>query len=294
MQNKLKEIMSCKLMVILVTILLLANILFLNIWCKTSTDQFMEAYIINALLDGATDLTIDDKVVIENGVIVAPEWQYLYNSPELAGLSQNATSNNDKNTSDSNETANGSSSKKSNDVDKTANSNLSANTNTNTEKQYSDEEIEAAWEETDRIESTCTEIGHVHYTNSITGETKTEELPLADHNYVENERKEATCTEAGVITYACEVCGDTYTEEIPALNHEYEWVTTKEATLFTPGEEQYICKNCGDISETREIAAKCSKSVIIGLALSAFCIAGATALLIKIKNKRKRDWAKKE
>ncbi len=289
MQNKLKEIMSCKLMVILVTILLLANILFLNIWCKTSTDQFMEAYIINALLDGATDLTIDDKVVIENGVIVAPEWQYLYNSPELAGLSQNATSNNDKNdknTSDSNETANSSSSKKSNDVDKTANSNLSANTNTDTEKQYSDAEIEAAWEETDRIESTCTEIGQVHYTNLITGETKTEELPLADHNYVETERKEATCTEAGAITYACEVCGDTYTEEIPALSHEYEWVTTKEPTLFTPGEEQYVCKNCGDVSETREVPATCPIPIagIVGIVIISICLVGG----IIIKKKREQ------
>lgn len=157
------------------------------------------------------------------------------------------------------------------------------NVKMNTETTYSTEDIEAAWEETNRIESTCTEIGQVHYTNSITGETKTEELPLADHKYAETERKEATCTEAGAITYACEVCGDTYTEEIPALSHEYEWVTTKDATLFIPGEEQYVCKNCGDVSETREISATCPIPIagIVGIVIISICLVGG--IIIKKK-----------
>ena len=148
---------------------------------------------------------------------------------------------------------------------------------------YTSEEIAAAWVETNRIESTCTETGHVSYTNSLTGETKSEELPLAEHKYAETERTEALCTEAGAITYACEVCGDTYTEEIPALGHEYEWVTTKEAALFTPGEEQYVCKNCGDISETREIAAKCPIDIVIILGLIVLGVAGITFIAIKRK-----------
>ena len=156
----------------------------------------------------------------------------------------------------------------------------------NTEITYTAEDIEATWEETDRIESTCTKTGQVYYTNSITGETKLEELPLTDHKYAETERKEATCTEAGAITYACEVCGDTYTEEIPALGHDYEWATTKEATLFASGEEQYVCKNCGDISETREISATCPiplMGIIIGICV---VLIGAVSGIVVLKKKR--------
>ena len=159
--------------------------------------------------------------------------------------------------------------------DSTTKNNDSENKTSKTENAktptYTDDEIAAAWSESERAESTCIEAGHVSYTNSLTGETKSEELPLAEHKYSEMERKDATCSEAGLITYTCEVCGDTYTEEIPAIEHEYEWSTTKEASAFIPGEEQYICKNCGDVSETREIPATCPIpiagiiSIIVGM-----------------------------
>ena len=150
-------------------------------------------------------------------------------------------------------------------------------------EEYSDDEIEAAWLESERIESTCTVPGYIKYTNSLTNEVKTEELPLADHKYVETERKEATCTEAGSITYTCEICGDTYAEEIPALSHEYEWITAKEATLFASGEKQYVCKNCGDVSETREIPAICPIPIagIVGIVIISICLVGG--IIIKKK-----------
>lgn len=177
--------------------------------------------------------------------------------------------------------------KDSNKNDSTAKNNDSENKTSKTENAkaptYTDDEIAAAWLESERAESTCIEAGHVSYTNSLTGETKSEELPLAEHKYSEIERKDATCSEAGSITYTCEVCGDTYVEEIPALSHEYEWVTTKEATLFTPGEEQYVCKNCGDVSETREIPATCPISIagIVGIVIISICLVGG--IIIKKK-----------
>ncbi len=154
------------------------------------------------------------------------------------------------------------------------------------EPSYTAEEIEAAWVETNRVESTCTEAGHVDYSNSLTGETKSEELPLAEHKYSEIERKDATCSEAGSITYTCEICGDTYSEEIPALSHEYEWITTKEATLFASGEEQYVCKNCGDVSKTREISATCPiplMGIVIGICV---VLIGAVSGIVVLKKKR--------
>lgn len=152
--------------------------------------------------------------------------------------------------------------------------------------EYSDEEIEAAWEETNRVESTCTEAGYIEYTNSLTNETKIEELELANHSYEEIERIESTCTEDGSVTYTCSVCGDTYTEEIPALSHDYEWVTTKEASFFTLGEEQYVCKNCGDVSKTREISATCPiplMGIIIGICV---VLIGAVSGIVVLKKKR--------
>ena len=173
---------------------------------------------------------------------------------------------------------------KNNDSEKKSSKTENAKTPT-----YTDDEIAAAWSESERAESTCIEAGHISYTNSLTGETKSEELPLADHKYSEIERKDATCSEAGSITYTCEVCGDTYVEEIPALSHEYEWVTTKEATLFTPGEEQYVCKNCGDVSETREISGNISLPVVLGILVGVVFTGGLICMIRNVKKKNKID-----
>lgn len=122
---------------------------------------------------------------------------------------------------------------------------------------YTDEEIETAWEETNRVESTCTETGFIEYTNSLTGDTKTEELELANHSYEEVEHIESTCVEDGSATYTCSVCGDTYTETLPATGHTYEWITTKEAGLFTEGLEEEVCSVCGEKSgETHTLSAQ--------------------------------------
>ena len=94
--------------------------------------------------------------------------------------------------------------------------------------------------QTDRVESTCIEKGHVDYKNSLTGETKTEELELVDHKYEKTNEVEATCTEKGLVTYTCSVCGDEYTEDTAALGHNYEWQTIEEPGLFTVGQEAEI------------------------------------------------------
>ncbi len=178
--------------------------------------------------------------------------------------------------------------KDSNKNDSTTKNNDSENKTSKTENAktptYTDDEIAAAWSESERAESTCIEAGHVSYKNSLTGETKSEELPLAEHKYSEIERKDATCSEAGSVTYTCEVCGDTYSEKISPLEHDYEWVTTKEATLLTSGEEQYVCKNCGDISETKKITSTSPVFVALLIASVAVMIIGIGFFFIKMKN----------
>ncbi|MBE5919538.1 MAG: hypothetical protein E7272_06790 [Pseudobutyrivibrio ruminis] len=226
--------------------------------------------------------------VVKNGVI--QDYAFLYECGVTdAEIAQWQSASKSTVSNESTEEPNNTKSKTDGQESKQANtkeSNQKAEEKKNQEPSYTAEEIAAAWVETNRVESTCTEAGHVDYSNSLTGETKSEELPLAEHKYAETERKEATCTEVGSITYTCEVCGDTYTEEVPALGHEYEWVTTKEASFFTLGEEQYVCKNCGDVSKTREISATCPiplMGIIIGICV---VLIGAVSGIVVLKKKR--------
>ena len=61
-------------------------------------------------------------------------------------------------------------------------------------------------------------------------------------------KKEATCTEEGSKLYTCIVCGDTKTEVIPAAGHNYstEWTIDKEATTTEEGSKSHHCTVCGD------------------------------------------------
>lgn len=176
--------------------------------------------------------------------------------------------------------------------------NNSDNSNSlNTEKQnesvlsqtYTDEEIEAAWEETNRVESTCTEAGYIEYTNSLTKETKTEELELAKHQYEETERTEPTCTEEGTVTYTCSVCGNTYDETLPATGHSYKWVTTKEAGLFTDGLEEEVCSICGEKSgATHTLSAKIANSVVLLIICGIIIVTvGASSFILLHKRQAK-------
>ena len=253
-----------KINVILIMMLFMTFITLQSINCF---DSF--AIMCKAAVETGGTCSSNGNVGVQDGVITEYGRQVCYESgftdADIAQWEATAASNKKSNSS-SDDTLPENNSNQNNKEE-------SVKEKTKSEKEeYSDDEIESAWTETDRVESTCVMAGYVNYTNSLTGETKSEELPLAEHKYAETERKEATCTESGSITYTCEVCGDTYTEEIPALNHEYEWATTKEATLFTSGEEQYICKNCGNISETRVLSSRFPKGFVLVVASILFVI----------------------
>lgn len=150
------------------------------------------------------------------------------------------------------------------------------------------EEIDTAWEETERTEATCTEDGKIVYTNSITGDTKEEPLPATGHDYEVTDTAEATCTEDGANTYTCKVCGDTYEEAIPAAGHaEGEWTVTKEAGLFSAGEKTLACEKCGEVLKTESIQQKCplSLTAVIGIAV---CIILVMAIVIMAVVKRRK------
>ncbi len=118
---------------------------------------------------------------------------------------------------------------------------------------YTNEQIEAAWEETGRVEATCGEDGSVSYKNSLTGKTKSEKIPATGlHTYEVTEHVDATCIADGYETRTCTVCGEVQTEVIPSSGkeHSYELTEKVEPTCTEEGREVYVCSICGDTYTT--------------------------------------------
>ncbi len=119
-----------------------------------------------------------------------------------------------------------------------------------TEDEYND-----AWEQADPIPSTCVEHGKIVSMNTLSGETKEQELPLADHQYEVVETIDPTCTEDGKEVLTCSVCGDTYENSFPSIGHdEGEWVVTVEPKAFSEGLKERKCTVCGYVLESQAIS----------------------------------------
>lgn len=195
---------------------------------------------------------------------------------------------------------------------------------TSTKKEYTEEEIAAAWKETSRTDATCLEAGVINYKNSLTGETKTEEIKALGHNYEVVTEVAATCEETGVDVYTCLACGDTYEQQTPALGHSFtvtsktdatctvagtvvsvcdtcemekseviealghtEGAATivKEATLFIPGEEAVSCTVCDARLSTTVIPATCPIPLGVIITVIVFAVAGVMVIVRKKKSK---------
>lgn len=122
------------------------------------------------------------------------------------------------------------------------------------------EKYEAAWEETEKVESKCEVAGSVTYTNSLTKETKTEVLEALEHEYVQAEETLPTCTSKGEKKFICSLCGDEKIETTDALGHvEGETkVIKRENFLFSPENPlitdatETTCSICGEIIATSD------------------------------------------
>ena len=154
---------------------------------------------------------------------------------------------------------------------------------------YTDEQIEAAWEETERVEPTCVAEGTISYKNSLTGKTKTETIPATGlHAYEVTEHVDATCTTDGYETLTCSVCGDTNTTPIPATGHtESAPVITKNAGWFTEGESTVYCATCGDIMSTEVIPQTCPLALWQVIATSVAIILIALVVIMMAAKKTK-------
>ena len=100
----------------------------------------------------------------------------------------------------------------------------------------------------------CESEGVMTYTCTVCGDTYTEAIPAAGHNYESVVTTPATCTADGVKTITCTVCGHTTTEVIKAHGHDWtDWELVKKPTETEWGLEQRTCRICGEI-ETRDVA----------------------------------------
>ena len=152
---------------------------------------------------------------------------------------------------------------------------------------YTQEQIDAAWEEAERTESTCVVAGSVAYKNSLTGATKTEELPLIEHDYQETENVAPTCTEDGHITKTCTGCGDVQTEIIKATGHQAgEAIVATPAGWFSEGESVVNCTVCGEelSSEVIPQTSSLPLAAVIGIAVAVVAaIAGVVFAVVRKK-----------
>lgn len=153
------------------------------------------------------------------------------------------------------------------------------------------DEWETGWQETARVDATCTEAGSVTYNNSNNTEiTKTEEIPALGHAYEVTDTKEPACTEKGSTTYTCSRCGDTYVEETEALGHQKgDWTVTKEPGLFSKGEKVIQCTVCGEVLETEVIKQTCPLPLAAVIAIGAGVVALIAGIVLALKKKAKAD-----
>lgn len=133
------------------------------------------------------------------------------------------------------------------------------------------------------VEATCTKPGVKTYTCTNCGDTYTESLPTADHNYTAVVTA-PSCTTGGYTTYTCTGCGKSHTDgATAALGHEAEWehvahnaatrthtapcvrcgmaltdsctfgegVITVEASIYHNGVEEFTCTVCGGTYQIR-------------------------------------------
>ena len=141
------------------------------------------------------------------------------------------------------------------------------------------EEYEAAWEETDRVDATCTEDGKIVYTNNLSGLEKEETIPMLGHDYVSTNKIDATCTEDGEETFTCNICGDEKTEVIEASGHKAgDWEVVKKSGLLTKGEKQRVCEKCGEVLESETINSIIPVWVVV--IVIGLIIAGAVSAFI--------------
>lgn len=71
-----------------------------------------------------------------------------------------------------------------------------------------------------------------------------------EHTYEETGRIEPTCTSTGAVTYTCTECGNSIVEQIAVAGHMYgDWTITLEPTTSSTGARERTCTQCYYVSK---------------------------------------------
>jgi len=147
------------------------------------------------------------------------------------------------------------------------------------------EKYEAAWNETERIESKCEVAGSVTYTNALTKETKKEVLEALKHEYELKNEIASTCTSSGEKNYICYLCGKENKEIISATGHIHGTShITKKETIFMTEATETRCVLCDEVVLTSN---EHIKTEIIVLLSFLFTAGIGTVAFITIKKRKK-------
>lgn len=103
------------------------------------------------------------------------------------------------------------------------------------------------YEETERLDNTCTVDGFLVETCADCRFVRRTEFIAPGHDHVSELTVEQTCTNEGTLVYTCSVCGDTYDETLAMLPHNYESTVTLEPTCTAEGNLRSTCVDCGKV-----------------------------------------------
>lgn len=118
---------------------------------------------------------------------------------------------------------------------------------------------EHKYDESERVDATCKEEGHVTYYCDHCQDSYQVTLPKLPHNYEKTNETDSTCKEEGEIEYTCSGCHDVKTEAIELKQHNYYIeVDRKEPTGTEDGYVDLKC-DCGDVQRTTLTAHNCSE-----------------------------------
>lgn len=130
-----------------------------------------------------------------------------------------------------------------------------------------------SYKETSRVEATCTSKGKITKTCDC-GDTKTESIPIVDHNYVAGKVIAATCIEKGRTELVCTGCGDTYWVDTTYADHIYVPSEGTDATCTEDGTKVKTCSVCGDTITTAIPAQGHKEKLLPVVKTEATCEAG--------------------
>ena len=92
----------------------------------------------------------------------------------------------------------------------------------------------------------CITDGYVLYTCFVCGDTYSEVIPAAGHQYYDVV-KAPDCENSGYTIHTCMLCGDSYADgRVEALGHSYALTEQVVPTCVTAGKKVYVCTTCGD------------------------------------------------